>query len=117
MAFCTRCGADLAGGRFCSGCGAPAGSAPAASPKLGDDALMRVLLPVGRSGWAIAAGYLGLFGLLVLPAPLALLAGLIAIRDLRRHSEKRGWGRAVFGTAVGAVGTVVLLAMLLFAHR
>ena len=38
---------------------------------LGDDAAMRMLLPVGRSGWAIAAGYLGLFSLIVLPAPYA----------------------------------------------
>ena len=25
---------------------------------------MRMLMPVGRSGWAIAAGYAGLFGLI-----------------------------------------------------
>src|SRR4051812_21407307 len=32
---------------------------------IGDDAGMRMLLPVGRSGWAIAAGYLGLFSFVV----------------------------------------------------
>ena len=41
--------------------------------RLGDDAGMRLLLPVGRSGWAIAAGYLGLFSLAVIPAPIALV--------------------------------------------
>src|SRR5687768_12400050 len=37
---------------------------PPASPAgLGDDDLIRWLLPVGRSYWAILSGYMGLFGL------------------------------------------------------
>ena len=35
----------------------PAYAPPRPAP--GDDPVMRMLLPVGRSGWAIAAGYLG----------------------------------------------------------
>src|SRR3954471_11457956 len=31
---------------------------------IGQNAGIRMLLPVGRSGWAIAAGYLGLFSVL-----------------------------------------------------
>ena len=41
------------------------------APGVGDDPAMRMLLPVGRSGWAIAAGYLGLFSFIIFPAPLA----------------------------------------------
>ena len=71
-----------------------------------------MLLPVGRSGWAIAAGYLGLFGLAVVPAPLALVVSLIAIRDIRKSREqgkpRHGMGRAIFGLVVGVLGTVVL---------
>ena len=59
---------------------------------LGDNAAMRMLLPVGRSGWAIAAGYAGLFSVLFVPAPVALILAILAIRDLRRHREKHGWG-------------------------
>jgi len=85
----------------------------AAPPKLGDDARIRMLMPVGRSGWAIAAGYLGLFGLVILPAPLALIVSLIAIRDIRRSkgtgSPKHGMGRAIFGLVVGVLGTAVLV--------
>ena len=33
------------------------------------------VLPVGRSGWAIAAGFFGLFAVLFLPAPIALVPG------------------------------------------
>ena len=42
---------------------------------------MCMLLPVGRSGWAIAAGYLGLISVLAFPGPFAMIAGILAIRD------------------------------------
>jgi len=84
---------------------------------LGDDAGVRMLLPVGRSGWAIAAGYLGLFGLVIIPAPLALIVSIIAILDIRksRGSEKpkHGMGRAIFGLIVGVVGTAILALILI----
>ncbi len=87
------------------------------SQRLGDDAAMRMFLPVGRSGWAIAAGYLGLFGLVVLPAPIALIVSIVAIRDLKRSREtdrpKYGMGRAVFGLIVGILGTLVILGVIL----
>jgi hypothetical protein len=68
-----------------------------------------MLLPVGRSGWAIAAGYAGLFAVICFPAPLALLLGVMAIVDLSRHREKHGWGRAIFGTVIGAIGTLLMI--------
>jgi hypothetical protein len=108
--FCNACGSELVGA-FCGRCGAAAVGGQARP--LGEDPVMRIILPVGRSGWAIAAGYLGLFGLVVIPAPLALLVGLVAIRDLRRHPEKRGAGRAWFGVVVGLLGTCVLGAIVL----
>jgi hypothetical protein len=69
---------------------------------------MRMLLPVGRSGWAIAAGYAGLFAFAIFPAPLAIILGLIAIRDIKKHPEKHGMGRAIFGLLAGCLGTAVL---------
>ncbi|MDA9831420.1 DUF4190 domain-containing protein, partial [Akkermansiaceae bacterium] len=90
-------------------------SIPSAQPDsqaLGDSAGIRMLLPVGRSGWAIAAGYLGLFGLIIIPAPIALIVSIIAIIDIRKSKNtgkpKHGMGRAIFGLIVGIVGTVVL---------
>ncbi len=80
--------------------------------RLGDDAVMRALLPVGRSGWAIAAGYLGLFSLLVLPAPLALLTGIVGIVDIRRHPHRHGMGRCIFGIVMGLLGSAVLVRLL-----
>ena len=65
---------------------------PAAQPVITSDLSasvgMRMLLPVGRSGLAIAAGYAGLFAFLIVPAPLALLLGLLAIRDVRRNPSR-----------------------------
>jgi hypothetical protein len=101
-------------GQFPELAAAFAAAPPPAAARLGDDPAMRLLLPVGRSGWAIAAGYLGLFSLLVLPAPLALFTGLMAVRDIRRNPKLHGMGRAVLGIVLGAIGTTVL-AVLLFA--
>ena len=90
---------------------------PRTSKPLGDDAGMRWLMPVGRSGWAIAAGYLGLFAFLLVPAPLALIVSIIAIRDIKRSRgaahPKHGMGRAIFGLVIGVLGTLLLLAILI----
>ncbi len=82
------------------------------SPGIGQDAGMRLLLPVGRSGWAIAAGYLGLFSVLACPAPIALVVSILAIVDIRKHPDRHGMGRAIFGLVMGLLGTVVLLVVI-----
>jgi hypothetical protein len=104
---------------YIRGDGSPSLAPPLPGPPphpstLANDPLARVLLPVGRSGWAIAAGYLGLFSLLVAPAPLAIAAGLLAVADMRRHPEKLGMGRAVFGLVMGTLGTIALVVLLGF---
>lgn len=71
------------------------------------------LLPTGRSGWAIAAGYLGLLSILLVFAPFAVGAGVVALRSISRRPELGGKGRAWFGIAAGALGTTGLLALLL----
>jgi hypothetical protein len=83
------------------------------SSSLGDDPVMRAILPVGRAPRAIVAGYLGLFSILILPAPLALTTGILAVRDIRRNPRKHGMGRAIFGIVMGALGTIVLAAILI----
>src|SRR5262245_20994357 len=75
----------------------------------GQDPAMRMLIPIGLSGWAIASGYLGLFSVLCIPAPLALITGILAIREIKRNPKKHGMGRAIFGIIMGSVGTIALL--------
>ncbi len=79
---------------------------------LGDDPAIRMLLPVGRSGWAIAAGYLGLLSLACFPAPLAIITGCIALWDIHRHPEKHGMGRAIFGIVMGTLASIPLFVYL-----
>jgi hypothetical protein len=86
-----------------------------ASP--GNDAAMRAVLPIGRSGWAIAAGYLALISVLIVPAPFALACGIMAIRDIRRDPSKHGMGRAIFGVVMGSLGILAAAALYLLAHR
>jgi hypothetical protein len=107
--FCTKCGSPNDDNNFrCVKCGNVI-QKQVVVDDMGDSSAMRMLLPVGRSGLAIAAGYAGLFALLIAPAPLALVLGLLAIRDIKLNPKKHGMGRAVFATVIGAIGTVILL--------
>jgi hypothetical protein len=83
------------------------------SDGIGDDVGLRMLLPVGRSGWAIASGYLGLLSVLLIPAPFAILTGILAIRHIRSNSKVHGMGRAIFGLIMGSLGTAVMLLILI----
>ena len=106
--FCTACGKEINDKAVvCVHCGA--GTGPALRAASGPDPLMRMVLPLGRSGLAIAAGYLGLFSVLLVPAPLSLLFGVLAVKDIKKHKGKLGMGRAVFGIVMGAVFTIVLI--------
>jgi hypothetical protein len=93
--------------------GQPPAVAPQPRPGSGVDPAMRWLVPIDRSGWAIAAGYLGLFsffgGFL---GPVAIAVSIFAIRDIRKHPERHGMGRAVFGLIAGILGTMILVILL-----
>jgi hypothetical protein len=114
--FCTKCGSEnVEHATFCAACGQ---RLLVAQPRpayrgLEDDPAMRIVLPVGRSGLAIAAGYAGLFALVVYPGPIALVLGILAVLDLKKHPEKHGMGRAVFAIVAGGAATLVLLALLI----
>ena len=69
------------------------------------DPSLRAILPVGRTGLSIAAGYLGVVSLILWPAGvLAIPLGIIALLDLRRKPGKLGAGRAIFAIVAGAFG-------------
>jgi hypothetical protein len=57
---------------------------------------LKYVAPIGRSGWAIAAGYMAIVGSLVIPAPIAIVLGIIALSDIKKHPEKLGKTRAWF---------------------
>jgi hypothetical protein len=80
------------------------------------EAWMRWLLPVGRSGYAIAAGYLALFSLIPFVGYLALLFAALGIWDLRAHREKSGWGRVIFALVFATPFTLLYTWLYLFHH-
>ncbi len=73
---------------------------------------VEALLPVNRTGLSIAAGYLGLMCLVVVPGPIAVLVSVLALRELRRKPDVAGRGRAWFGLVAGILATVGLLALI-----
>lgn len=92
----------------------PAGTLPATAAMIPDDGgALNLLLPLApQSGLAIAAGYLGIFSLFLLPGPIALTLGIFALRDLKQNPHKRGVGRAYTGIVMGAFATIFLMALL-----
>ncbi|HMJ78817.1 MAG TPA: hypothetical protein VK507_22730 [Iamia sp.] len=74
------------------------------------DVAWRLLLPAGRSGWAIIAGYLGLVGWLVFPlGPFAVITAELGRREIKQHPRRHGMGRVVVGYIGGAIGTALLV--------
>ena len=107
MAYCQHCGAQLQSeNAICTKCGCR-NKAIIRSVDLSDSAAARAILPVGRTPLSIVAGYLGLISPLVIFAPVALIVGIFAIRDLKAHPEMHGLGRAWFGAIMGGIFTAL----------
>ena len=89
---------------------------PSARTKRVHDATERALLPVGRPASAIAAGYLALFGVIPvfgLPfSALALVCGIVALKNIKADPTLSGSGRAWFGIILGGLMTLVSLGFL-----
>ena len=116
--ICRNCGnenVDYA--RFCLTCGAsfqPLQPVTPPAPKLGNDPVMRAILPVGKAPMAIAAGWAGMISLLCcFLGPVAVVLSIVALVDLNRDPEKRGKGRAIFGLVAGSIATLLAILFLI----
>ena len=70
------------------------------------------VLPTGRSWQAISAGYVALLAVVLWPlGPVALFLGIWALVRASRHGG-HGRGRAVFAVVVGAITSLIMLAIL-----
>lgn len=111
--FCPNCGSQIADEAvICVKCGASVGKSYADMEEPGQDAVTRMLIPIGRSGWAIAAGYMGLLSLIPFFGIFALILGLVALNDIKKHPDKHGKGRAWFGVVMGIIATILTLIIL-----
>jgi hypothetical protein len=83
-----------------------------------DGGALNILIPIApQSGFAIASGYLGLFGFFGITAPLAIIFGILALSDLKKHPEKRGMGRAITGIVLGSLCTIIFAMFLIGRHH
>lgn len=120
--YCPRCGKENDDNAFrCVSCNEVIQVVPQAIPSqnMDDDPALRLVLPVGQSGLAIAAGYLGLFSLLLVPGPFAIWVSLLAFRDIKQNPQKHGAYRAWIGLVMGVLGTagLLLVAILMLQDR
>jgi len=117
QAACPICGELIAAEAVdCPHCGSYLGEGGRMEGGAGADPALSWLIPIGRSGWAIAAGYLALFSifpLIGLPFSLgAVISGILAVRSIRQHSKLTGLGRAWFGIVMGCLTLFLQLAMI-----
>lgn len=89
----------------------------------GDEGAVKWLIPIGRSGWAVASGYLGLLSCFpfvgLVFGILAVISGILALRHSKRNPKMGGKGRAIFGIIVGSLaglGNGVLVGSLIYAY-
>ena len=74
------------------------------------------VLPVGRSGWAIAAGYVGLFSFIPLISYAGIVVSSVAAWHLRRNPKLRGWGRVITGFVISVPMSILYTWIFLFNH-
>lgn len=70
---------------------------------------MDLVAPVRADPWAVLAGYLGLFSMILVAAPFSLAVAILALKSLKKHPERTGKGRAWFGLVMGVIGTPLLI--------
>lgn len=71
---------------------------------------LQMLVPVGRTPWALAAGYLGLFCLcLTITAPLAVFCGVMGLKAIKKDPKLLGAGRCWFGIVMGSIVSLLVV--------
>ncbi len=112
--FCRKCGKEIAdAAAYCPGCGTTVVGERSVSRDTSSDKSLGYIVPVGTSGLSIAAGYVGLFSILLFPAPIALIMGILALKDLKKNPRPHGKGRAIFAIVMGVVFSIILIAVIM----
>lgn len=89
------------------------GILPAGASAQASDPSLAILIPVRVDPIALIAGYLGLFSILMVPAPFALALGIVGLVRLKSRPESKGHVRAILGIVLGSLGTILGCAVLI----
>lgn len=91
-----------------------------------NESAVSTLIPY-KNGLALTAYYLGVFGLIpalgLILGPLALIFGIIGLKNARRNPQVKGTGHAITGITLGAIaialnwGLVLLMVIGALSHR
>jgi hypothetical protein len=82
------------------------------TPKTKDEKALEWLIPINRSGLAIAAGYVALFTIpFFFVGLVAVLLGILALNDLKKNPTRSGKGRAWFAIIYGGIGTLLFIGL------
>jgi hypothetical protein len=119
--FCPKCGTENDNNAYrCVSCQTiiqiqpiPLASQPVNANHTGYDSDLKYILPVGRSALAVAAGYLGLLSIVPGIGQLAILLGVLALRDIKKNPKKLGKGRAIFGVILGSLCSILHVFLLI----
>lgn len=66
-------------------------------------------VPINRSGWAIAAGYVALFSFpFAFLGPVSVALGIIGLLDARKK-QKGGKGRSIFAIVYGGLTSIFFI--------
>lgn len=70
---------------------------------------LEMVIPINRSGWALAAGYVALFSVpFVFLAPIGVILGIVGLLDLRKNPSRAGRGRCWFAIIYGGLVMVLV---------
>lgn len=114
MPYCQHCGAQLKDDyAICLNCGCK--NKDSLDEESTFETACRWIIPVNRTILSICAGYLAIMAIAIpILAPLALLIGILALVDLKKHPEKLGRGRAWFGVIIGGIVTILLTVLIMW---
>jgi hypothetical protein len=99
------------------------GEKPSLVKREAGEEAVKWLIPIGRSGWAVASGYLGLLSCFPFVGfffgVLPVITGYMAFEHAKKNPKMGGKGRASFGIALGILGFLFwgfIIGSLIYSH-
>ena len=107
---CPKCGSALPDGELiCTACGVTIDEAEPKEPSFGQEVQQNIT----KSLWGIAARGFACLSIFLLPAPLAIFFGIMALQEIKKYPQRRGKISAWAGIICGSIGTLLLLMVIL----